>query len=80
MVDAILKDLDYQIVLWNVDPEGWKAANTPSKWIDVAMEQIAHRSHTTFLCHDIQATTVEHFPELLSRIKDLPNATFTTYV
>jgi peptidoglycan/xylan/chitin deacetylase (PgdA/CDA1 family) len=79
MVDAILKEVDYQIVLWNVDPEDWKAANKPGKWIDVAIDQIAHRAHTVFLCHDIQATTVENFPQFLSRIRNLPNPVFTTY-
>ncbi len=79
MVDAILKEIDYQIVLWNVDPEDWKVSNQSGKWIDVAMDQISHRTHTIFLCHDIHATTVDNFPQFLSRVRSLPNSTFTTY-
>src|SRR5258708_24553968 len=77
-VDAILKEFDYRIVLWNVDPEDWKAINKPDKWIDVALDQIGHRTHSTFLCHDIQATTVQNFPAFLNRVRALPNSAFTT--
>jgi peptidoglycan/xylan/chitin deacetylase (PgdA/CDA1 family) len=79
MVDDILQELGYRVVLWNVDPEDWKSANKPEKWIDVAMDQISHRAHTIFLCHDIQQTTVENFPALLTRIRALPNPAFTKY-
>ncbi|PYQ86051.1 MAG: hypothetical protein DMG02_26135 [Acidobacteria bacterium] len=79
MVDGILQELGYRVVLWNVDPEDWKAVNKPSKWIDVAMDQISHRSHTLFLCHDIQQTTVENLPQLLARIRALPNPQFVKY-
>jgi peptidoglycan-N-acetylglucosamine deacetylase len=79
MVDGILAELDYHIVLWNVDPEDWKASNKPSKWIDVAMEQISGRSHNVFLCHDIQETTVQNFPAFLERVRTLPNSQFLTY-
>jgi peptidoglycan/xylan/chitin deacetylase (PgdA/CDA1 family) len=79
MVDTVLQELGYRVVLWNVDPEDWRPTNKPAKWIDVALDQMTHRAHTLFLCHDIQETTIENFPEFLAKVKALPNQQFATY-
>ena len=78
-VDRVVRELNYYPVLWSVDPEDWKTTNKPTKWIDLALAQIGSRAHSVFLCHDIQETTVEHFPEFLSKVRSLPDVRFIDY-
>jgi peptidoglycan/xylan/chitin deacetylase (PgdA/CDA1 family) len=78
-VDKVLREMDYHVVLWTVDPEDWKAANKPDKWIDVAVNQIQTRGHSIFLCHDIHETTVENFAKFIDRVRAIPKATFIAY-
>jgi len=78
-VDNVLREMDYHVVLWTVDPEDWKAANKPDKWIDVAVNQIRTRGHSIFLCHDIQPTTVQNFAAFIEKVRAIPKATFISY-
>jgi peptidoglycan/xylan/chitin deacetylase (PgdA/CDA1 family) len=78
-VDKVLRELNYDVVLWTVDPEDWKPANKPDKWIDVAVDQIRGRGHSIFLCHDIQQTTVQNFPAFIEKVRAIPKATFISY-
>jgi peptidoglycan/xylan/chitin deacetylase (PgdA/CDA1 family) len=79
MVDSIVEQLGYRTVFWNVDPEDWRQADQPSKWVDIAIKQISVRDKALCLCHDIHSRTVDHLDEFLSRVKQLPGARFVKY-
>jgi peptidoglycan-N-acetylglucosamine deacetylase len=78
-VDTVVRDLGYHMMLWSVDSEDWRAERKPSGWIDAAIEQIRLRGHSTFLCHDIHATTVGNFDAFLNEVRKIPKANFVRY-
>jgi peptidoglycan/xylan/chitin deacetylase (PgdA/CDA1 family) len=80
VVDRIVSELGYHVVLWSVDSQDWSPANKPTKWINIALNQIKTRGHSVFLCHDIHPTTVNNFPAFLNKVREIPKARVMAYV
>lgn len=80
MVDKVVRDLGYHMVLWSVDSDDWRAERKPKAWVDLSVEAIRKRGHSVFLCHDIHPTTVNNLPEFLQKVSALPKAQFVAYV
>lgn len=78
MVNKVLRDLDYDSVMWNVDTLDWKL-KTNGAWVEHGMTQIKNREDSLVLMHDIHPTTVNNVENLIARIKKLPNTSFTLY-
>jgi peptidoglycan/xylan/chitin deacetylase (PgdA/CDA1 family) len=78
-VDKVVRDLGYNMVLWSVDSEDWRADRKPTGWIDKSLEQIRKRGHSVFLCHDIHPTTVGNFNAFLEQVKTVPKCCFVGY-
>jgi peptidoglycan-N-acetylglucosamine deacetylase len=76
-VRAILHDMGYTVVLWNVDTLDWKLRS--SAWVDHGWDQINARQHSLVLMHDIHKTTVDNVEQLILKIKGLPSAEFQLY-
>jgi peptidoglycan-N-acetylglucosamine deacetylase len=77
LVDAILKEMNYHMMLWNVDSEDW--SKKPDLWVGPSVESIRKRGNSTFLCHDIHPTTVNNFDNFLKKVSALPKANFVSY-
>lgn len=75
-VDGIISSLNYRSIFWNVDTEDWKAANKPTKWITVGINQIKTRDDCRVLNHDIHPTTANNLDTFIQRIKSLGNVVF----
>jgi peptidoglycan/xylan/chitin deacetylase (PgdA/CDA1 family) len=69
IVREVATELGYQTALWNVDTLDWKWRNI--KWVNHAISQVQHRTHSTVLMHDIHQTTVSRVPTLIGRIRNL---------
>jgi peptidoglycan-N-acetylglucosamine deacetylase len=78
VVDTVVRDLGYHVVLWNVDSEDWK--KKPDGWIEPSVSSIGSRGSSTVLCHDIHATTVDNFPGFLMKVAAIPKVRFVSYV
>lgn len=79
-VHQVVEELDYRTIMWNVDPEDWKAERKPEgKWVEFAMDGIKKRQDSLVLMHDIHESTVEHVGTLIERILKLDGIQFTTY-
>lgn len=68
-VRQVATELGYQTALWNVDTLDWKWRTI--KWVNHAISQIEHRTHSTVLMHDIHQTTVSRVPTLITKIRNL---------
>ena len=77
MVDRVVRELDYHMVLWNVDSEDWR--KKPDRWIDPSVASIRSRGYSTFLCHDIHPTTVNNFAAFLEKVSAVPKTRFVNY-
>jgi peptidoglycan-N-acetylglucosamine deacetylase len=77
-VRAIVKELNYEMVLWNADFEDWRTENQPSAWVDIAVKQIAPQPLAICLGHDL-LHTAEHLPRLLKELKELSDRKFVRY-
>ena len=53
----------YPTILWDVDPEDWKAPRSAAKVHDEVLKQT--RPGSIILCHDIHPTTVDAMPSTL---------------
>ena len=75
-VDAVISELGYKTVLWNVSTRDWSERYQPDRWIrhGVKLVRISHESR--MLLHDDRETTAEKLGELLDRIERLGNVTF----
>ncbi len=78
-VDEVVRDMNYNMVLWTVDSNDWKAENKPKRWVNLSVDTIRKRGHSVFLCHDIHPTTVNNLPEFLGKVAVLPKAQFIAY-
>ncbi len=79
LVDKVVRDMGYDMMLWTVDSDDWRADRKPNIWVDLSVGSIRKRGHSIFLCHDIHATTASNLPEFLSKVAALPKATFIAY-
>lgn len=77
-IKAIARELHYKTVLWNASFEDWRPENQPSKWVDIAMKQIAAQPLALCLAHDLRHTA-EYLPNLLEEMKRFPNRKFVSY-
>lgn len=57
----------YPTILWDVDPEDWKAPRSAEKVHDQVIAQT--RAGSIILCHDIHPTTVDAMPKTLDELK-----------
>ncbi|MDB6137906.1 MAG: putative polysaccharide deacetylase [Verrucomicrobiaceae bacterium] len=58
--------LGYPTILWDVDPEDWKAPKSIAKVHDQLLKQT--RSGSIILCHDIHKETVDAMPSTLDEL------------
>lgn len=56
----------YTCVLWNALPRDWL---DPDGWVDTAMAQIAARSHSLVVLHDLPTGAMRHLPAFLDRLE-----------
>jgi peptidoglycan/xylan/chitin deacetylase (PgdA/CDA1 family) len=71
IVDAVLEELGYRLVLWDVDSEDWKATN--QEWVDVALARLGSSGRAIVLCHDKTAATVGSMKRFLDRLRLVPS-------
>jgi peptidoglycan-N-acetylglucosamine deacetylase len=76
LVDRVIAELGYRIVLWNVDTVDWSRKYQPTRWIQHGIDQIRARSRSVVLNHDIQRTTANNLDTFIRRIKALGNVSF----
>jgi peptidoglycan/xylan/chitin deacetylase (PgdA/CDA1 family) len=79
-VDEVVKRLGYRLAFWNVDSLDWQKNYREGGWVSHAMQQIEVGKHCIVLAHDIHATTVSNFPQLVAAIKQLPDTQFVQLV
>jgi peptidoglycan/xylan/chitin deacetylase (PgdA/CDA1 family) len=77
-IDTIVREMGYHMVLWSVDSEDWK--KKPDGWIAPSIASIGTRGHSTFLCHDIHASTVNNFERFMKSVGGIPKIRFVEYV
>jgi peptidoglycan/xylan/chitin deacetylase (PgdA/CDA1 family) len=76
VVDRVMRDLGYRMVLWNVDTLDWDKRYQPDKWMQHGIDQIRARDNSTVLNHDIHKTTADHLGDFIARIKALGTTNF----
>jgi peptidoglycan-N-acetylglucosamine deacetylase len=76
VVDGVVRQLGYRLVLWNVDTLDWDHAYQPDKWVQHGIDQIRSRDSSKVLNHDIHSTTVDYLEMFIERIKQIGNITF----
>jgi peptidoglycan/xylan/chitin deacetylase (PgdA/CDA1 family) len=79
MVDRVVREMGYHMMLWSVDSDDWRAERKPDKWVDLSVDDIKKRGHSVFLCHDIHPTTVNNLDMFLQKVAALPKARFVSY-
>jgi peptidoglycan/xylan/chitin deacetylase (PgdA/CDA1 family) len=77
-VDAVLAELGYRSVLWDVDTEDWKPSYPPGCWVEQGLEQMDAAGPAVVLAHDIHRTTADHLCRFIDRIRALGDVTFAT--
>jgi peptidoglycan/xylan/chitin deacetylase (PgdA/CDA1 family) len=75
MVDQVAQELDYRLVLWNVDSCDWDP-KYQDRWVEHAMKQIMTHEQSVVLAHDNQTTTVTRVEALIVQIQNLPGSSF----
>jgi peptidoglycan-N-acetylglucosamine deacetylase len=75
-VDAVVTNLGYRTILWNVDTVDWNKAYQPDKWVSHGIAQIRARSNSVVLNHDIYASTAAQLDSFIRKIKSLGNVQF----
>lgn len=76
IVDRVVQQLGYRLVLWNVDTLDWDPNYQPDKWAQHGLDQIRARDKSKVLNHDIHKTTADHLEMFINRIKTIGNVTF----
>jgi peptidoglycan/xylan/chitin deacetylase (PgdA/CDA1 family) len=76
IVDQVIGDLGYRLLIWNVDTVDWNKAYQPQRWVTHAMNQIRSRKSSVVLNHDIHRTTADHLSEFITKIKALGGVSF----
>jgi peptidoglycan/xylan/chitin deacetylase (PgdA/CDA1 family) len=79
LVDKVVHDMGYRIVLWNVDTNDWNPKYKDGGWVQLGLDQVEAREHSLVLAHDIHPTTVARVDEFITAIKALPNVQFPAY-
>jgi peptidoglycan/xylan/chitin deacetylase (PgdA/CDA1 family) len=76
MVDEVVAELGYRLVIWNVDTVDWSAHYKPDKWVQHGINQIKARQSSVVLNHDIWRTTAANLEKFLAAIKTIKGAKF----
>lgn len=77
-VKAIAKQLGYKTVLWDASSDDWKAENSSSAWVDIAIQQVSGQHLAVCLCHD-RPHTAEHLFRFIERVQLLASHQFVSY-
>ena len=75
-VDATAKALGYRLVMWNVTSLDWRPHFSNRRWVAHSMRQIKANLNCIVLAHDVHKSTVDHVPELVAAIRQLPDTEF----
>ncbi len=76
LVDEVVAELGYRLVIWNVDTVDWSAHYKPDKWVQHGINQIKSRQSSVVLNHDIWKSTADHLNTFLHKIKAIKGAKF----
>lgn len=76
LVDEVVADLGYRLVIWNVDTVDWSADFKPDKWVQHGINQIKARQSSVVLNHDIWRTTAGNLDLFIRKIKAINGAKF----
>jgi peptidoglycan-N-acetylglucosamine deacetylase len=76
VVDRAVEALGYKSVLWNVSTLDWREHYQNRRWVSHALRQIEAQRDCVVLAHDVLPSTVEHFPEFVAAIRELPETEF----
>ena len=74
MVDEVVADLGYRMIIWNVDTVDWSPDFKPDKWVNHGIRQIKARQNSVVLAHDIQRSTAANLDLFIRKIKAIPRA------
>ena len=74
MVDEVVAELGYRLVIWNVDTVDWSADFKPDKWVQHGINQIKARQNSVVLNHDIWRTTAANLDLFIQKIKAIKGA------
>jgi peptidoglycan-N-acetylglucosamine deacetylase len=77
VVNQTVKSLGYKLVLWNVCSRDWQRYYQNRRWVAHVLRQIQARRSCIVLVHDVHTSTVAHLPELVARVRKLPETDFT---
>lgn len=78
LVDSVVSELGYRLLLWNVDTVDWNQKYKPDKWVPHGINQIKARQDSVVLNHDIHKTTAAHLESFLRKIKAIRGVQFQT--
>ena len=70
-VDAVVAELGYRSILWNVDTVDWSKVFQPDRWVAHGFEQVKARKSSVVLNHDIHSSTANNLDSFIRRIKEL---------
>lgn len=73
LVDQIVRELGYQLVLWNVDTFDWHS-EYQGHWVKHAMARIVTHKDSLLLAHDTMTTTVDQVGSLIENIRELSDS------
>lgn len=76
IVDEVVAELGYRLVIWNVDTVDWSADFKPDKWVQHGISQIKARQSSLVLNHDIHRTTAANLGLFIQKIKAISGAKF----
>ena len=78
LVDQIVSELGYRLVLWNVDALDWHP-DYEHRWVQHAMRQIVTREDSLVLTHDRLTSTVDQVGSFIRDIRELSDSKFIGY-
>lgn len=78
LVDQIVQDLGYRLVLWNVDTFDWHP-KFQSCWVNHALARIAAHEYSLVLAHDTMVTTVDQIASFVANIRKLSDSRLIQY-
>lgn len=70
LVDQIVGELGYRLVLWNVDTFDWHPEHQ-HQWVKHTMARIITHRDSIVLAHDTMTTTVDQVGSLIENIREL---------
>lgn len=78
LVDQIVEELGYTLVLWNVDTFDWHP-KYQGCWVTHAMRRIKTHKESVVLAHDTNATTVGQVGSLVANIRKRTDSRLISY-